>query len=171
MINPAKYLGWKYVKPALLGLWLQLPGLAAPFVVPLALRGAVWDAAPTPDSMGTTPIVRGDLPGWASGFATPNERLPGGTYEAAVASVLQRWGRWICSWYWLGLRNRGLGFDRRYARPVAFALWTPDTGLQEADGLWFLRKNVGLGLQLKVGWRTYADGHDWVAVPCFTITR
>lgn len=167
-----KFWKWKYAKPTLLGLWLQLPGLTAPFVVPVALLGATWDTDPTADSMGTTPTVRGDLPRWASGYSTPNERLPGGTYEPAVLAVLHRWGRWICSWYWLGLRNRGLGFDGAYAIPVRYVLWDPgQLGLQEADDLWFYRQDLFAGLQLKLGWRTYEVAGKWVAEPCATITR
>lgn len=89
--------------------------------IPLALIGAPivcafarWDRTPTQFTGGAVqgPLaVRGDLPRWARWWETPDERLPGGLYERTVERVWRRYGRYVCSVYWLGVRNRMYGLS------------------------------------------------------------
>lgn len=46
------------------------------------------------------------LPSWARWFETPDDiTLPGGLYEPTVYKIYQKYGWFISSWLWLGLRN------------------------------------------------------------------
>lgn len=157
--------------PILVALLVMAAGLLAPVLVLLALPFARWDSAVSLDSNGQGRVQRGDLSRWAAWLSTPDERLPGGTYEPKVARVLARCGRFCCSWYWLGVRNRLHGLAFAFARPLTMP-WSPVPGYYEAEGLWWLRKPLlGNRLQLKAGWRTYRVGGRWWGVPCCSITR
>jgi len=163
----------KYVKPIAIALMLLaldlilLALLITPAVVAIAFVFAKWDEKPSADSNGQhADVIRGDLPAWAWWWSTPNERLPGGTYEPAVSAVLDRHGRFWCSLYWLGWRNRMQGLAASFGVPVQ-GPWPPEPGLYDNGPLWWWRKEI----QLKVGWRTYLIGTTWFAVPCFTFTK
>lgn len=163
---------WFWLKPSLIGLMFLPLGFITYFVVPFALIGATWDAQPSTDSNGTTPTIRGDLPPWAWWLATPNERLPGGTYEPTVAWWLQHLGKYACSWYWLACRNQLYGLMGVFWRPLAQP-WPLEPGYYEADGLWWLRKQFtvfGKAFQFKAGYRNYFVQGRWIGVPCLTIT-
>lgn len=161
----------KNLAPLLIALALLPLGLLAPLLVLLALPFAQWDAKPSFDSNGQGMTIRGDLPCWAAWLATPDERLPGGTYEATVDRVLKRWGRHVCAWYWLGIRNTLHGLAFTFSRPLTHP-WSPEPGYYQADGLWWLRKPLmGGKLQLKAGWRNYRVDGSWWGVPCCSITR
>lgn len=145
-------------------------GLLAPVLVPAALLFARWDRNPSTDSHGECLTIRGDLPDWASWLSTPDERLPGGTYEPAVAAVFARRGRFWCSWYWLGIRNRGLGLDFTRAVPVT-SPWPTDPGIYLSGMLWWMRIPVlGGRREFKLGWRTYALQGKYFAAPCLSFT-
>jgi hypothetical protein len=81
--------------------------------VPIVVLFAKWDDYETDFSGGCAPngppAIRGDLPKWAAWFGTFDERLPGGMYEPSVARVYQKYGRYVCSLYWLIVRNRMFG--------------------------------------------------------------
>lgn len=161
----------KYLRPVLIALLLLPLDLLAPFVVLMALPFAKWDDHPTADSNGAYSTIRGDLPAWAWWFTTPNERLPGGTYEPTVLDVLNKHGRFWCSWYWLGVRNRMQGLAASFGVPVVMP-WSPEPGYYESGALWWLRYPLfGNKFQLKAGWRTYGIRGKWIAIPCCTITR
>jgi hypothetical protein len=158
----------KYIRPILIALLIKPLDLVAWLLVAIALPFAKWDSTPTLDSNQQGMTIRGDLPGWASFLSTPDERLPGGTYEPAVTEVLNKYGKWICSWYWLGLRNRMHGLASRYKVPLS-APWPSAPGYYEQGDLWWLRKQLGR-FQLKAGWRQYTIGGKLYAVPACTIT-
>lgn len=165
----------KYLKPLAIGLFLLLfdilmfvSGVQWLFVY-IAVLFSKWDDEPTPDSMGQYPTIRGDLPGWAWWLATPNERLPGGTYEPTVLEWLKAWGPFWCSWYWLAVRNRQQGLAAWFSVPTSMP-WDPTKVYQERGSLWFLRYPILGRWQAKLGWRTYQIGGEWRAVPCVTIT-
>ncbi len=136
------------------------------FGVPIAVLFARWDDGPTTWTGGAPdngpPTVRGDLPWWLSWFGTLDERLPGGMYEPSVVSVYNRWGRYICSCYWLVVRNRMFGLAK-----FLFG---------RADGdPWFEWRELG---PVKIGWgykryRATPQAHwqngPFVLVPSFTI--
>lgn len=145
--------------------------LIAPIGTLLVLPFARWDATPSPDSNGQGSTVRGDLPTWARWFSTPDERLPGGTYEPAVAAVLARYGRFLCSWYWLGVRNRLQGLDAAFSRRLD-GPWPLDPGSYRSGVSWWLRYPLfGNRLQFKAGDRAYRIRGEWRGVPCCTFTR
>lgn len=59
------------------------------------------------------------LPSWASWFETPDDiTLPGGLYEPTVYKIYQKYGWFISSWYWLGLRNIAHGVMWNQGRHV-----------------------------------------------------
>ena len=164
----------KYVKPIALALWAFVVGLfALPLVVvPLALLGATWDSSGSPDSNGQRPdVIRGDLPAWARWYSSPDERLPGGTYEPALAAVLDRFGPFIASWYWLGWRNTFQGFAWQWRQRLPLPWPVPGETLETQGNLWFLRYPLGSSFVLKAGWRQYVvDGLPY-GVPCLSPTR
>lgn len=145
--------------------------LVAPVGTLIALPFARWDAEPSLDSNGKGLTIRGDLPAWAWWLQTPDERLPGGTYEPAVAVVLERHGRFLCSWYWLGFRNILQGLAAMFGVPV-LTPWPLAPGFYTTGALWWLRWGLpGNFLQLKAGWRTYHERGTFMAVPCLTVTK
>lgn len=163
------------VKPIALALWCWAVEIVSPtsLVVPLALLGSAWDRTDSLDSNGAFACHRGDLPAWAHWYQTPDERLPGGTYEPTVLSVYKTFGKWVTSFYWLVLRNRLQGLAWRFRRPMVTP-WELRDGLQVQETpqglLWFRRRPVGPWVA-KTGWRQYVvDGTPW-AVPCLTITK
>jgi hypothetical protein len=154
------------------GWWSFSVFLIVPVLVACALPSATWDAQPSPDSNGQRSVVRGDLAAHWYWLETPDERLPGGTYEPTVWAFYTRWGRWLCSLYWLGWRNQLHGLAFRYRRPLA-APWPLDPGsYSNSEGLWWMRKNLPGGwLQYKAGWRQYLIDGVLYGIPCCTITR
>jgi len=159
----------RFIKPLLIAIFLKPFDLLALPLVFIALAGAKWDAFPSLDSNGQGLTIRGDLPDWAWFLQTPDERLPGGTYEPTVASVLEKYGPLVCSLYWLGLRNRMHGLAAYFGVPVA-SPWSPIPGFYDNGVLWWLRYPIGR-FQLKAGYRTYGIKGQWLAVPCLTITK
>lgn len=168
------------------GLLLTLAGvlvLLLPLLPLLAVLLARWDKVPTPGSWGDYPTIRGDVPRWLSWLQTVDERLPGGLYEPTVVRILERYGRTLCSLYWIGWRNRAHGLRRAMGRPSTEAAWKssfkPDErgrayGVRE-DGTWYWSQLFGpswLRLVVVAGYRVYrlADG-AYLAVPTATIKR
>lgn len=109
----------KYVLTPLVGFVLALVSLIVPpLVLPFLMWFARWDRDITRDIDGRFPLIRGDLPRWLAWFETPDERLPGGLYEPTVEKVYVVWGKWVCTYYWLGLRNRAFGLARAIGKPT-----------------------------------------------------
>lgn len=55
-------------------------------------------------------IQRYKLPSIFSWMSTPDEDLAGGMYEPTVKKIYEKFGAYICSVYWIGLRNQAQGF-------------------------------------------------------------
>jgi hypothetical protein len=92
--------------------------------VPIALLFAKWDDTTSTFTGGAEdngpPTIRGDLPVWAAWFGTFDERLPGGMYEPTVVAIHRRFGRHVCSAYWLIVRNRMFGLTKAlFGKPIA----------------------------------------------------
>jgi hypothetical protein len=166
---------WCALAAPFVGGWCLLAFAVVPALVLLALPFAHWDAAPTADSMGAYSTIRGDLPAWLGWLATPDERLPGGTYEPTVWSVYQARGRFICAWYWLGWRNQLHGLAWYFRRPLP-GPWSPLPGRYALPGsdLWWARLPIPLTFgrfQFKAGYRNFFVEGAWYGVPSCTITR
>jgi len=154
------------------GWWSLLALLLVPALVLLSLLFA-QRGAEGPDSQGQhADVRRGRLPAGLWWLETPDERLPGGTYEPTVWRTYTLFGWYACALYWLGWRNQlhGLGFSFRKRLSVP---WSLRRGyFRNAEGLWWARLGLGpLPFELKLGWRQYiVQGELW-AVPCCTVTR
>lgn len=148
---------------------MTLLNLLCPFLVLLALPFAKWDAEFSEARDGTRNIIRGDLPKWLSWFSTPDERLPGGMYEPAVSKMYDRWGKWVTSWYWLGIRNALFGMAFAFGKPTTDYIPDLPLGLWKRDDIW--RYSVKFGpIKFLCGYKVYKvlDG-SFRAAPCFTL--
>jgi hypothetical protein len=164
---------WAVVLAPFLGWWAICVFLVIPAITIIAVDHATWDKEPSADSNGERPdVIRGDLPSWAWFLATPDERLPGGTYEPTVDEYLEEHGPFACSVYWL-YRNQLHGLSFAFAQRLP-APWPIFPGYYEVPelGLWWLRYPLlGNTFQLKAGYRQYYVGGQLYGVPCCTITR
>ena len=160
----------KYLAP-LAGFFLTLSALLAPVLALLAVPFIRWDKeiSTARDESGIS-IIRGDLPQWLRWLQTPDERLPGGMYEPTVLAVYRRWGKGVCSWYWMGLRNTMMGLAVACGRPCAS--YIPETLGYWSDGnVWRWAHRVG-PLKFVTGYQVYKllDG-SFRAAPVFTLKR
>lgn len=55
-------------------------------------------------------VQRYELPTIFSWMSTPDEDLAGGMYEPTVKKIYDKFGTYLCSVYWIGLRNQAQGF-------------------------------------------------------------
>lgn len=161
-----------YITPLLAALLTHLVALCAPIVVPIAVLFARWDLVTSKqDGLLST---YGDLPEWASWFTTPDARLPGGLYEPTVAKMLGKYGCYLTSVYWLGLRNRAHGFAALFAKPASQAQFHQPQAVgftQLGDGIWLYKKPLG-ALVFMCGYRVYdLRNGDYIASPCLTIKK
>ena len=161
-----------YLYAPLAGIFLLLTNLFVWLLVPFALPFTKWDKAPSePRNADGIAIIRGDLPDWLSWFQTPDERLPGDTCEAAVKDMFLKRGKWITSWYWLGVRNIAMGLA------VAMGHETTDYVPEQPLGFWKRGKTwryaAMLGkVRFVVGYQVYktASGR-FLAAPVFTLKK
>lgn len=158
-----------YITAPLLGLFVTLLNLVAPLLVLLALPFAKWDTEPSPARDGTRNIIRGDLPDWLSWLSTPDERLPGGMYEPVVEKMYDRYGKWVTSLYWLGIRNAMFGLAMKLGKPATGYIPDEPLGFWERDDIWRYSKKVWV-LKFLTGYKVYKllDGTFWAA-PAFTV--
>lgn len=154
--------------------WLLWPPslLLPPLLVPFALLVAMLTTPSHPPGMWPAYLPRAFA--W---LQTPDQALPGDLTIPAVGAIYVEHGWFICSWYWLGIRNSAQGLAAKFGRPVAMP-WSPEPGYYEGVDLtgapiWWMRKPIFSGrLQVKAGYRTYPDGKGgWTAVPCLTVTK
>ena len=158
-----------FLRAPALGLIVTVLNIVCPMLVLLALPFVKWDAAPSAARQGETAVIRGDLPGWLSWFSTPDERLPGGMYEPAVASMHARWGKWITSWYWLGIRNCLFGLSLRLGRPATDYIPDEPLGFWQRDDIWRYSARLG-AFKFITGYKVYKlpDG-SFRAAPCLSL--
>jgi len=158
----------KYIIPILQGIVITVLNLLCPVLVLLALPFIRWDKQASLDRHGKDLTVRGDLPDWLSWLSTPDERLPGGLYEPAHRSLFDKYGKWVASWYWLGVRNCFMGLSMAVGK--AATGYIPDVrGWYQAGDVW--QYSVQLGpLRFVTGHKVYRllTGEFWAA-PCFTL--
>lgn len=162
----------RHLRPCGIAWLLWPPSLVLPpLLVPFALLACEWEDWRVPFGNG-----RHHLPAWASWLDTPDQMLPGDLSIPTVRSIYDRWGWFICSWYWLGWRNPAQGLAWSFGKDVAAPWWTLEPGYfvdPSGSGLWWSRRPIfGGRLQLKSGWRPYPNpAGGWRLVPCLTITK
>lgn len=146
-----------------------------PLVTLLAVLLARWDKHPTPGTYDTVPTIRGDVPAWLRWLQTNDERLPGGLHEPTVLRVFQRFGRVVCSWYWIGWRNRAHGLRRVFGLPsteamagIRFPVVEGKASGTRPDGTWYWSRDLWR-LRVVAGHRIYMLPTGYLAVPTFTI--
>lgn len=165
-------------KPCLQALAILGMKFLAAIIVPFVVRKIVWGANPLPDRSGdpATATIRGTLPDRWRWLETPDETLPGGLYEPTVRKILERYGKTICAWYWIGVRNRAHGYAMRYRVPMtnhfnSVTDYVDVDGLLERDGVWRYYKRLG-PFCFVAGYRSYyLDGSGYFGTPVFTIKR
>lgn len=121
--------------------------LAAPFVVPFMLRKAVKTDVITSHHAQPN-IQRYRLPKKWEWVETPDEHLPGGMYEPTVAKLYKRFGWFITSWYWLGLRNVGQGLLFPHGA-IVHPVYTSITVYQNEEDVTYWRRRALLNAGLK----------------------
>lgn len=107
-----------------------------PFIVPIALLFAKKTDRVTKHYGQDPDMQRYTLPKVFSFLMTFDEDLAGGMYEPTVEKIYNRFGWYICSWYWIGIRNQCQGL-----------LWTQGFEVTELE--YTLKKALGYAPQDK----------------------
>jgi hypothetical protein len=149
---------WKYAKPVVIALAINVLDLVCLvtmigplLVLVMLLVGGRWK--------------------W---LMTPDVDLPGDLTVPAVKDVYDRYGSFLCSWYWLGFRNRWHGLDFVFAVRLPMAWNQSQMGYQEQGDLWWARIPFtidGRRFQLKAGYRLNVVGGIPYGVPCCGPTK
>ena len=146
-----------------------------PMLTLLAVLLARWDKLPTTGTYDKVMVIRGDVPNWLRWLQTNDERLPGGLHEPTVLKMYQRFGKVICSWYWIGIRNRAHGLRRTFGVPtteamggIKFPYVNGKASGTRPDGTWFWSKDFWF-LRVVTGHRIYLLPSGYMAVPTLTI--
>ena len=167
-----------YIWTPLAGLFVTVFGfIFCPFLVPFALPFIEWDSEPSqsgypPESDPTYKTIRGDLPWFLSWFQTPDERLPCGVYEDGMRATLERWGKYVAAYEWMGLRNQlmglacWLGHDALgYAPEDKDGFWT------DGQGTWTFSFCIG-PVRFLTGHKVYRlQTGKYRAAPTFTLKK
>lgn len=86
--------------------------------LPAAERSALgekWTRELGQQEFGRWPTVVRRLQPGQRWIETPDDKyLPAGLYEADQRRLYERFGLFLASWYWLGVRNRAYGVTRRH---------------------------------------------------------
>lgn len=133
-----------------------------PFLIGVvACLRASWTG---PDETG---YERGDVPGWAFAWSTPDERLPGDVRgEPSVKWAYKYLGRIVCSMYWLLERNRGMGLSYLVSRKTSDNRYLDGNqwGYQEIpSGAWRRVWRLGSFASIGIGNQTtMVKGQMWI---------
>ncbi len=166
----------------ILGIFVIIVSLFSPLLMLIALPFIRWDKEESTVSkfeadgkgggeMIPYPAIRGDLPKIFKWLETPDERLPGGLYEATVKDIHDKYGKYICSWYWLGLRNQVMGLAAALGQKTTDYIPEEPLGYWERGDIW--RYAIAFGpVKFVTGFQVYKvlDG-TFTAVPVFTLKR
>jgi hypothetical protein len=154
-----------YIAAPLKGLLVGILSLTAPIWVLLALPFIKWDK--TQSTLYGIPTFRGDLPNWLYWLSTPDERLPGGLYEPAHKEVFDKWGKWVASWYWLGVRNRMMGLG--HSLGIQATEYIPDQrGFYRNGDVWQYSVHI-VFIRIALGYKVYKMADGFWAVPTCAI--
>ena len=160
----------KYLITPLVGLLLALVSLiVAPIGMLVAVWFIKWDDTPTNGSYNQNPTIRGDLPYLLRWFRTPDERFPGGLYEPTVQGWLDKYGKYVCSYLWAGIRNQMMGLAQALGHSTTDYIPEEPLGFWERDDIW--RYSAKLGpIKFVCGWQvTKLLDSSFLAVPVCTI--
>lgn len=119
-------------------------------------------------------IKRYKLPKYFSWMETPDELLPCGMYEPTCEKIYNKFGKYVASWYWIGLRNVGHGISWTLGKEVPKKIKSISTLELQQFGLFTTTYKV-LGIKFMLGWKTYNDWYrtktveGYWAVPFVTI--
>ena len=168
-MNPLS-IGMMYLIPIIIGFLLTITSVVAPVLMLLALPFIRWDTESSTARDGST-TIRGDLPKWLSWLSTADERLPGGLYEDALLDVLTKHGKYVASWYWLGIRNRLFGLRFVFGKPATG--YIPDVrGWYQNGDIWQYSNQVGI-FRFVMGYKVYKllDGSFLAGPVCTVMVR
>ncbi len=130
--------------------------LVTPIIVLLGLPFAKKAKRKTTHYGQDPDVQRYVLPKWLGIFNTPDEDLAGGMYEPTVKKIYEKFGAYICSVYWIGLRNQAQGFLWLFG-------WECSKELRDTNkesGYKLLNKEYNLGLfTVIVGWEICKDNY------------
>lgn len=151
---------------------LPLPLLLPMVMVGIALIFAKWDTVPTKplnhSAEDDVLLIQGDLPKAAWFLGTPDQRLPGDTSIKEVKAIYDKYGRFICSWLWLGQRNTFMNLASRWGHETTDFAPEGVMGLWERGNDWKYTKKIGKVLFI-TGYNIYKrENGTFVAAPVFT---
>ena len=160
----------KYIITPLVGLLLALVSfIVAPVGMLVAVFFIRWDATPTNGSYDQNPTIRGDLPYLLRWFRTPDERFPGGLYEPTVQGWLDKYGKYVCSYLWAGIRNQMMGLAQALGKPTTDYIPEEPLGFWERDDVWRYSAKIG-PIKFVCGWQvTKLIDNSFLAVPVMTL--
>jgi hypothetical protein len=89
---------------------------------------------------------------------TKDELLPGDTSIQAVSDIYLKWGWFMASWYWLGIRNTGsiLWYIGKPA-PTYLAIMSDEQ--KQEYGIYQTVRVLGI-FKLITGWNVYRDWYS-----------
>ena len=174
-IYQSKKLGvsaWSLFKTPFIALLCLMLNITAPITMLFLVWTVKWDSTPTPGGDGGVPgtTIRGDMGIGKAWFQTPDERCPGDITQPAVGAWLTKYGKWWCTYLWLGTRNRMMGLSKSLgAERLATGVTNDDVyGPSDLVGYWsngnaWKYTYVIAGLKWMVGWEVYhlLDGTYW----------
>lgn len=140
----------------------------------LAVATAKWETEPRFDQWGKVSTIRAKLRKGFRWLGTMDDDLPGGTYEPTVAKMLEKRGKFLTSWYWIGWRNTAHGFRQIFSIPsdeISYTVNTPEGEGTRPDGTWWKIRRMGPFIY-QTGFRIYKylDGSYW-ATPTATVKK
>lgn len=183
---------WKLFKTPFTALMTMMISCTAPIVVLPFIPFIKWDKEPTVGGDGGeySRTIRGNLrPKLANDLlCTIEERLPCGLNEPTAKRWLEKYGKWICSYLWIGIRNQmhGLFFKSGFERQPVFEegkdyteqernniIYGPNqhVGYWENGNAWRYVAKFSFGIWI-VGYQVYKlpDGKHY-AVPMYSMKR
>lgn len=158
----------RYLTIPLTGLLLTLVAFfLSPILMLISLPFIKWDRAKQEDDT----ILRGSLPSFLSFLETPDQRLPGDLTIPSVKDIFDKYGKYITSWYWLGIRNQMMTLAIRLGQDTTDYIPEQPYGYWERGDIW--RYSISLGrFTFVTGYQVYKvlDG-SFKAAPVFSLKK
>lgn len=134
-----------YISTFLIATLCFIVGLTAPFITPVALMFTARDAK--------------SLPTFFSWLDTPDEPELINMNEASVKALFDKYGWWVSSFIWFGIRNRAHGFDSLFSSEAP-SQWPFLEGYGERGDKFYFRKHFPMkwfAIHVSFGWQIYAS--------------